>query len=225
MHVLTAICRFSAFAAFCGLAYAQTALADMERAAANAHQQWFSLASTLDTRVSRLLPCDAAAAAAIEEVHRASTTRLTSLIAYTEAVTEQSAQDIATARQIQKSESDYIAGLAAERADTDEERAGIASQMTNMAESIRKRVSLTAVGDELRELDASVRDRASLVAANATASSAALPNFENLVQALVKREAAMRNQLTLLEKERASWNGYYAARLSRTQVECSGTGQ
>jgi chromosome segregation ATPase len=201
------------------------ALPDLEQAATKAQQQWYALSSTLDTRLQRMLPCDNAAVLAIEETHRASTSRLTALIAYTQGVIAQSAQDVAMARRIQKSETDYATTLAGERTDTEQERAGIASQMTNLSESLRRRVTLTVANDELRALEASVRDRATLVAANVTASEAALPRFDALIQALERRETALRKQITSLEDERVKWNGYYTARLARAQVECTETGR
>lgn len=225
MQRLTALSRVFAFAGCCGIVCAQASLPDLERAATTAQQQWFGLASTLDTRVSRMAPCDVAAAAAIEETHRASTTRLVALIVYIQAVTEQARQDVARARQIQKSETDYVTGLGAERTDTEQERAAISSQISNLTESVRKRVSLTVASDELRALELSVRERANLVAANATANEASLPRFESLAQALEKREAALRMQVAALEDERVKWNGYYAARAARAQVECTETGR
>lgn len=204
---------------------AQNALAGLEQAATQAQQQWLGLASTLDTRLTRMLPCDNAAVSAIEETQRASTARMITLIAYTKAVAEQSVQDAAMARRIQKSETDYVTGLGGERTDTEQERAGVASQMTNLTESLRKRVTLTVAADELRALEASVRERAALAAANSTAAEASLPRFETLIQALDKREAVLRKQVIALEDERAKWNGYYAARMARTQVECAETGR
>jgi uncharacterized protein involved in exopolysaccharide biosynthesis len=79
--------------------------------------------------------------------------------------------------------------------------------------------------DELRKLEASIRERAALVVSEATASTGTLPRFTALVQALEKRESALRKQLTVLEDERTKWNGYYSARLARALVECTETGR
>jgi chromosome segregation ATPase len=204
---------------------AQNSLSDLELSARNAQQQWFRLASTLDARLTRMAPCDNAAPAAIEEANRASTARLAALIAFTKGVVEQAAQDLAMGRQIQRSQTDYAARLAAEQNSTEEERAGVQSQMTNLTESVRKRVSLTVANDELRKLEASIRERAALVVSEATASTGTLPRFTALVQALEKRESALRKQLTVLEDERTKWNGYYSARLARALVECTETGR
>ncbi len=214
-----------AFTCCLGTLSAQSPLGDLEIAAKNAQQQWYRLASTLDARLTRMAPCDPAAVAAIEEIQKASTGRLTSLIAFTKAVAEQAAQDLAMARKIQRSEADYLASFAAERSDTDEERAGIDSQIKNLAESVRKRVSLTVASDELRRLEASVEERVALVSTHAAATEAAQPKFGVLVQALEKREAALRAQIAALEEERSKWTGYYSARMGRALVECQETGR
>ena len=224
MNRLAPICRILLLATGSGLVCAQSTVSDLEQAASKAQAQWYGLASVLDTRLTRLLPCDATGAAAIEETHRASTARLVALIAYTKAVADQAAQDIAMARQIQRSETEYLATLGPEHTDTEQERAGIVSQINNLTESVRRKVSLTVASDELRALEASVRDRAALVTTNVTATEAALPRFESLVLALTKREAALRKQVVALEDERAKWNGYYTARLARARVECASTG-
>jgi hypothetical protein len=204
---------------------AQNSLSDLELSAKTSQQAWYRLASTLDTRLARMAPCDLAAPAAIEEAHKASTARLTALIAYTAGVAEQAVQDVAMARQIQRSEALYAVGIAVERTDTEEERAGVESQIVNLTESVRKRVTLTVASDELRKLEASIRERAALVAAHATAAEAAQPRFAALIQALEKREAALRKEISALEDERTKWNGYYSARLARAMVECAETGR
>jgi hypothetical protein len=224
MNKLASICRMLSFVSCCGLACAQVTLVDLEQTAAKTQAQWYGLASVLDTRLTRLLPCDATAITTIEETHRASTARMAAVSAYTKALADQAAQDVATAVQIQSAETDYSTGLGAERTDTEQERAGAETQMRNLAESVRKRVSLTIASDELQALEALVRDRATLVAANSTATEATLPRYASLVQALEKREAALRKQVSALEEERAKWNGYYSARLARARVECSSSG-
>ena len=128
------------------------------------------------------------------------------------------------ARQIRRSEAEYLATFGPERADTEQERAGIESQINNLTESVRRKVSLTVANDELRALEASVRERATLVTEHASATEGSLARYESLALALEKREAALRKQVAALEDERAKWNGYYTARLARARVECSGTG-
>ena len=52
-------------------------------------------------------------------------------------------------------------------AEIEQERAGIESQITNLADSVRKKVSLTAASDDLKQIEASVRERANLITTNA----------------------------------------------------------
>lgn len=224
MNRPASVCRLFIFASCCGIACAQGSLNDLEQSAATTQAQWYGLASVLDTRLTRLLPCDAAVTAAIEDTHRASTARLVALSSYAKAVADQAAQDVAMAKQIQRAEAAYVAGIGAERTDTEQERAGIESQINNLAESVRRKVSLTTSSDDLQALEASVRERANLVVNSASTAEAALPRFESLAVALEKREAALRKQVSALEDERTKWNGYYTARLARARVECTGTG-
>lgn len=205
-------------------AFGQTSISDLEQAALSTNTAWFTLASSLDVRVARMLPCDAAATAAIEEVNRASTARLIALSAYLKAVTDQAATDVATARQIQREETAYLTGVGTERTDTEQERAGIETQINNLAESVLKKVSLTAASDELRQLETSVRERANMVTTHATAAEGSLKYFEDFAVALEQREIALRKIQTSLEEERTKWNGYYTARLARARVECSAMG-
>ncbi|MFM2125531.1 MAG: hypothetical protein RL328_1982, partial [Acidobacteriota bacterium] len=188
------------------------------------HAAWFTAASTLDVRVARLLPCDKAATAAIEEVSQASTARLIALNAYLNSAAEQASRDLAAARLVQRAETAYLAGIGTERTDTEQERAGIESQINNLAESVRKKVSLTAASDDLKQVEAAVRERANLITTNASAAESTLKYFEDFVSTLEKREAALRKQASSIDEERIKWNGYYTARLARARVECTAMG-
>jgi len=225
MQAVATIFRVFVLSCCGGLACAQGSLSDLEATATKAQEQWFSLASTLDTRLSRMLPCNPAVTTAIEEVQRASTARLAALVDYSKAVAAQASRDVAEARQLQRSQSDALANLKAELADTEQERQGIESQVNALAESIRRRVSLTVAIDELKALEASVRDRAALAVANVAATDGVQPRFDALAQVLVQRETALAKQVAALENERVKWNGYYSARLGRAMVECTETGR
>jgi len=225
MQVVATIFRVFVLSFCGGLACAQGSLSDLEATASKAQEQWFSLASTLDTRLSRMLPCNPAVTTAIEEVQRASTARLAALVDYTKAVAAQASRDVAEARQLQRSQSDALANLKAELADTEQERQGIESQVNALAESVRRRVSLTVAIDELKALEASVRERAALAVTNVAATDGVQPRFDALAQVLVQRETALAKQVAALENERVKWNGYYSARLGRAMVECTETGR
>jgi hypothetical protein len=203
--------------------FAQT-LTDLDQAATKAHNDWFKLASDLDVRVARMLPCDAQATAAIEETGRAATARMVAMTAYTRAAADQAAQDVTAAREIQKTEAARITGAPADRTDMEAERNAIQTQLTNLGESVRKKLTLTAAFDELRIIEAMVRDRMNMASTNASASGSAAKLFEDLATSLEHRETGLRKQVTALEDERLRWNGYYTARLARARIECSVTG-
>jgi hypothetical protein len=210
-------------AALCTPLLAQT-LTDLDQAATKAHNDWFNLASDLDIRVARMLPCDAGATAAIEETGRAATARIIAMSTYARAAADQAAQDATTAREIQRSETARISGAGADRTDMDAERTAVQNQLTNLGESVRKKLTLTAAHDDLRIIEAMVRDRSNMVATSASVSESSLKLFEDLATSLEQREAALRKHLTALQDERTRWNGYYTARLARARIECSVTG-
>jgi chromosome segregation ATPase len=213
------------FALLCGPAWSQSSLSELEQASAIAYSDWFKLASDLDLRLARMLPCDPAAATTIEETGRASTARIVALTAYAKALAEQVSKDAKMARQIQRSETAYLTSVGTERTDTENERAAIDGQLAKLAESVRKKVSLTAASDELRAIEALVRERANLVTSNASSTEGALKQFEDLALSLEAREEALRKQIPALEDQRTKWNGYYTARLARARIECSVTGK
>lgn len=210
---------------FGSLAGAQS-LSDLEQNALKAQSEWFRLASDLDLRLARMLPCAPAVGTSIEDTHKASTARMEALSAYAAQFLAVASRDLEKARELQKTLTDPQANTTAERADTEQERAGIQSQLTNLAESVRRRVALTVANDELRAIEDLVQERARLVAEGGVTESTRIL-LSNLVVALENREEVIRRQVPALEEERNKWNGFYAARMARARVECSviGAGQ
>mgnify|MGYP003334884275 CR=1 FL=1 len=98
MRIRSTVLQCVCLAACGSLAFAQRPIPELEQAALSSHTAWYAIASTLDVRVARMLPCDAAATAAIEEVSKASTGRLVALSAYLAGASEQAAKDLAAAR-------------------------------------------------------------------------------------------------------------------------------
>ncbi|MEP6962860.1 MAG: hypothetical protein ABI995_12330 [Acidobacteriota bacterium] len=199
-------------------------LTSLEQAATKTHDDWLRLATGLETRVARVLPCDPSATATIEEATRASAARIVALGAYLKASADQAAQDIDAARKIQEAQRALLATNGQERADTEQERAGIESQINNLAESVKKKASLGPAADQLKNLDAMVQDRANTVSKLSSNEDTTATALNGLLQSLERREKALRQQIPLLEEERTRWNGYYSARMARARIECSVTG-
>lgn len=71
----------------------QKNLTTLEQSAKKAHTEWLRLASNLEVRVARMLPCSPAATAAIEDVSRAARVRIVALTDYAEAAAAQAADE------------------------------------------------------------------------------------------------------------------------------------
>ncbi len=205
--------------------YGQRNLADLEQTATKAHAEWFRLASDLEARVARMLPCASSATAAIEDTRRAATARILAVTNYVEAAAQQAGQDAAFVHQLQKAQTALAANHGAEALDTEQERADIEAQLKVLGESVRSKISLTTANNQLRSIENLARERVKLVASLSESNALLITQLGDLSAALEKREAALREQVGDLFEERGKWNSYYNARLARTRAECSAGGQ
>jgi len=126
------------------LGQAPVALAPLEQDVKATETAWANLARELDSKLARLLPCDAAAVKTIQDVSAASQARIAALTAYLKAVADNMAADIVAARNIRDGEQGRLTSIPAERTDTEQERAGIESQLRNLADSVRAKPGLAA---------------------------------------------------------------------------------
>jgi len=196
-------------------------LAALEQSAQNSAATWTSLAKDLDTRVARLLPCDARSTAAIAEVSRASETRLTALAEYLRAASANASVETGAARLLLTRETARASEGSPERADTATELASVHKQIDALSLAAKQRPALNDAVKLLQQVGAMVKDRANL-AEQQPANDAAVQNaLRELVAAFEAREAALKDQAVAFEAERARWNGYYLARTARAQTECS----
>lgn len=207
-------------------AFAQSAvaLAPLEQNLKATETAWVNLARDLDGKLARLLPCDAAAARTIQEANTASQTRLNALTAYLKAAADNAAADLLVVRNIRDGEQGRLTSIPAERTDTEQERAGIESQLRNLADSIRARPGLAPAEQQLKQLETMTRDRSSLTAKQSADGPGVVEMLNTLSGALERREAALRQMATASSAEAKSWEQYYVARLARTRTECTVTG-
>ena len=203
---------------------APSALAPLEQNLKATETAWVNLARDLDSKLARLLPCDAAAARTIQEVSTASQARLGALTAYLKAAADSAAADVLAARNIRDGEQGRLVSLPAERTDTEQERTGMESQLRNLAESVRAKPGLGAAEQQLKQLEAMTRERATLAAKQAADGPRVVEMLNALIGALERREAAVRQTATAVTAEAPRWEQYYAARLARTRTECTVTG-
>ena len=111
------------------------------------------------------------------------------------------------------------AGL--ERADAGQEQTAVDTQSDALAQSVKQRASLEDPQKLLEQIAAMIRQRAAAAEQQAGAADAAVALLRDLVAKFDARDAALRDEFAAFEAERARWNGYYAARLARAQIECS----
>lgn len=93
MGLRTAICCLLFAFGATGVSAQKKNLASLEQSAQKAHAEWRRLASNLEVRVARMLPCSPGAITAIQNVERAARVRVIALTEYAEAAAEQAADE------------------------------------------------------------------------------------------------------------------------------------
>lgn len=196
-------------------------LATLQQAAQKRHAEWEALAKDMNDRVSRILPCDPRALAAVNEVSRASESRLAALSDYLRAVSLRAFGETAVVRSLLNSEERHAVEATLERADAGQEQTAVDTQLDALAQSVKQRASLEAPQKSLAQIAAMIHQRLTALDQHAGSADAAVPLLRDLVAKFEARDAALREEFAASEAERARWNGYYAARRTRAQIECT----
>ncbi len=186
--------------------------------------EWEALAKALDTKISRMLPCDPRVKESIDEVVHASNARLAALTAVMKASAEQSASDVGKLQSAMSAEDANLADAEAERAEAMQERLAVDGQLADLADSARRRQSLEDARKVLADIDAKVSTRATLAEQQAQVRAALALSLRDLLVAALARQRAITMEQGALATETSRWNDYYTARLARAQVECTITG-
>src|SRR6185503_12203837 len=108
-----------------------------------------------------------------------------------------------------------------ERADAGREQTAVDTQSDALAQSVKQRAFLAESKKLLDEIAAMIHQRAGAAEQQAGSADAAVALLRDLVRKLEARDAALREEFATFEAERARWNGYYAARRTRAQIECT----
>ena len=95
------------------------------------------------------------------------------------------------------------------------------TQSDALAQSVKQRASLEDSQKLLEQIAAMIRQRAAAEEQHAGAANSAVALLRDLVAKFDARDAALREEFAAFEAERARWNGYYAARRTRAQIECA----
>jgi hypothetical protein len=186
-------------------------LAALEQTAQKRGLEWEALAKDMNDRVARILPCDPRALAAVNEVSQASEARLAALAEYLRAVSSQAFAETAAARSLLSAEEKRAVEASLERADAGQEQTAVDTQSDALALSVKQRTSLEVPQKLLGQIAEMIRQRA----------TSAVALLRDLVAKFEARDVALREEFAASEAERARWNGYYAARRARAQIECS----
>jgi hypothetical protein len=196
-------------------------LATLQQTALKRHTEWETLAKDMNDRMARMLPCDPRALATVTEVSRASEARLGALADYLKAASSQAFAETAAAKNLLIAEEKRAVEASLERADAGQEQTAVNTQSDALAQSAKQRTSLEAPQKLLARIAAMIRQRAAAMEQQAGSADAAAALLRDLVAKLDARDAALREEFAASEAERVRWNGYYAARRTRAQIECT----
>lgn len=196
-------------------------LAALELTAQKRSLEWEALAKDMNDRMARMLPCDPRAMAAVAEVSRASEARLAALSDYLRAVSAKAFAETAEVRNLLVAEERQAVESRLERADAGQEQTAVDIQSDALAQSVKQRPSLEAPEKLLAQIGATIHQRAAALEQQTGSADAAVGLLRDLVPKFEARDAALREEFAAAESERTRWNGYYAARKSRAQIECT----
>jgi hypothetical protein len=196
-------------------------LAALQQSVSQRTAEWNALASNLEQRVVRLLPCDPLARAAIEETHRAADARAVALTSYWTAASLQSKTQVEAIRELLAKEEDRAGDWAAEanqaRADgafAAAQAAAFASGVAQVPALAKPRQDLEAIARQYRLLETQAQERAA-------GARGLLDDLRELLNTSLERQAAIDQRLKTADVEGQRWSAYYAARQARAQIECS----
>ena len=183
--------------------------------------EWTALASNLEQRVARLLPCDPQARAAIAETTRASDARSIALTSYWTMASLQSKAQVEAIRGLLAQEEVRVGDSAVDASEAKLDVDLAAAQSAALASSVRQvpalanpQKDLEAIGEQYRLLETQGQER--------TAGEGRLiDDLRELLNASQARQAAIDDRLKTVGAEGQRWSAYYMARQARAQIECS----
>ena len=183
--------------------------------------EWTTLATNLEQRVARLLPCDPQVRSSIEEVSRASEARTLASTTYWTMVAIKSKAQIETIQGYLTQEEGRAATWASDRSDAKVDVAVTGAQAASLGASIRQipalanpRKNLEPIAETYRTLEKQAQEREALAGQIAD-------NLRELLKASQARQSAIDDRMKTVSAEGSRWNAYYAARQTRAQIECS----
>jgi hypothetical protein len=220
--------RWGAMAAGFALAGALSAqdtgansLATLQENVAKRTTEWSTLATNLEQRVARLLPCDPRVRTSVEEVGRASDARTVALTTYWTMTSIKSKAQVEAIRGLLAQEEDRAGDWAKDRTDAQLEVAVTNAQATSLGPSIRQLPALANPQKSLEALTRMYRVLEGQTQERQTSVRQLVDDLRELLKTSQARQSAIEDQLKAIGTEGLQWSAYYAARLARAQIECS----
>jgi hypothetical protein len=210
-----------------GALYAQdgsASLADLQQAAEGRAQEWNALASNLEQRLARLLPCDPRVRGSIEEVDRASGARIAALNIYWKAVAARSKQQLEAIRAMLGKEDARAANWAKDFAELTLDAGSAQAQAATLGPFLKSHPSLAEAQKDSGEIAALYQAAAARAQSRQTSTAPRVSDLRELLKRAEARQAAIETLISDLGTEDSLWTAYYAARIARAQVECAITG-
>lgn len=199
-------------------------LAALRQVAEKRSSDWDTLAKGLEVKLARMLPCDPRVRTSIEEVSRASDARLAALAQYLQANAAQAKLDVDRVQRLLADQESFSKDAEIEKAEADQERVAIKGRSADLAESAKRRPSLSEAQKKLGEIAAMTRERTSRAQEQVARREALAEVLRQVGAAYQARQKAIETELSALLIETSRWGEYYAARMARAQTECSVTG-
>ena len=208
-----------------GIVFAQapapSSLATLQQSVSQRTAEWNTLATNLEQRVARLLPCDLQARAAIEGVSRASEARSVALTSYWTVASLQSKTQVEAIRGLLAQEQDRVGDWVVDANQARVDVAFATAQGTSLATSVPQipalanpQKDLDAIAEQYRSLEKQAQERAS-------AHDRLVGDLRELLNTSQARQAAIDERVRTVGVEGQRWSAYYAARQARAQIECS----
>ena len=183
--------------------------------------EWNTLATNLEQRVARLLPCDPQARAAIDEVSRASEARSIALTSYWTVASLRSKTQAEAIRGLLAQEEEKVGDWVVEASQAKLDVALAKAQGASLATSVAQIPALANPQKDLETIAAQYSLLEKQAQDRAAAHGQLMDDLRALSNAAQARQLAIDQRLNAVGVEGQSWSTYYAARQARAQIECS----
>ena len=199
---------------------APSSLPALQQTVSQRTAEWNTLATNLEQRIARLLPCDPQARAAIDEVSRASEARSVALTSYWTVASLQSKTQVEAIRGLLTQEEDRVGDWVVDASQVQADVAYATALRTSLASSVSQVPALTNPQKDLEAITEQYRSLAKQAQDRAASHGRLIDNLRELLNTSQARQAAIDERVRTVGVEGSRWSAYYTARQTRAQSEC-----